>query len=271
GGRGAARYSDAGPGRLRRARPGSAPAGAHAGRSLRDRLRQLRRTRLRSERRGLPHQALRGGPVRRGDAARTDARGARRPQRRRTRTRDPRPRPPARPSPGARRAANGADCRVGHRVDQSRGRLRAHPRRWTELSGDADTQGARGPTRSRAVHPPASVRARSGRAHPRDRRPWSAPVSRAIERRYGRHRQPQPRSGFEALDALTACRYFRSIVTLFITTGVVGRSFLCAGTFPIFSTTSMPLTTAPNTECRRSRWGGGATVTRIGCPWWWAR
>jgi Asp-tRNA(Asn)/Glu-tRNA(Gln) amidotransferase A subunit family amidase len=59
---------------------------------------------------------------------------------------------------------------------------------------------------------------------------------------------------------------FRSIVTFFISTGVTGRSFRSTCTAPIFCTTSMPDTTAPKTECLRSRCGVGPSVMKNWLP-----
>ena len=58
----------------------------------------------------------------------------------------------------------------------------------------------------------------------------------------------------------------RSIVTVFMTTGVTGRSCRPVGTEPIFFTTSRPETTSPNTEWRLSRCGVGPSVMKNWLP-----
>ena len=54
----------------------------------------------------------------------------------------------------------------------------------------------------------------------------------------------------------------RLIVTLFITTGLIGRSCLPVATEPIFFTTSSPSTTSPKMECLLSRCGVGPRVMK---------
>src|SRR5688572_21060750 len=58
----------------------------------------------------------------------------------------------------------------------------------------------------------------------------------------------------------------RSIVTLFITTGVTGRSCRPVATPPIRCTTSSPSTTSPKTEWRLSRCGVGPSVMKNWLP-----
>ena len=70
----------------------------------------------------------------------------------------------------------------------------------------------------------------------------------------------------ERLPVVRPMQATRSIVTLFMTTGVTGDPAGPVGTEPIFFTTSSPSTTSPNTEWRLSRCGVGPSVMKNWLP-----
>src|SRR6185436_8296389 len=95
------------------------------------------------------------------------------------------------------------------------------------------------------------------------------PAQLGVDHRHQRleRRLVAPRGAIDELvDRRRVGHQARSMVTLFITTGVTGRSCRPVGTAPIFLTTSSPSTTSPNTECRLSRCGVGPSVMKNWLP-----